>query len=43
MHPFDLPLLADENINPGVVEALREQGRDLCSITEEGLVPDWMI
>ncbi len=37
MHPFDFTLLADENIHPDVVKFLREQGRNLCSVTEEGL------
>jgi len=37
MHPFEFPLLADENIHPDVVKYLREQGTNLCSVTEEGL------
>lgn len=37
MHPFEFPLLADENIHPDVVKYLREQGKNLCSVMEEGL------
>jgi hypothetical protein len=34
MNLFDYPLLADENINPRVVEFLRSVGCDIQSITE---------
>ncbi len=37
MHPFDYPLLADENVHPDVVESLRKSGKDIVSVTEEGL------
>jgi len=37
MKPLDFPLLADENIHPGVIEALRAAGGDLRSILTEGL------
>jgi predicted nuclease of predicted toxin-antitoxin system len=37
VHPLNFPLLADENIHPDVVRFLRDQGTDVCSVTEEGL------
>jgi predicted nuclease of predicted toxin-antitoxin system len=38
VNPLDFPLLADENIQPQVVEALRTLGRDVVSCREIGLV-----
>jgi predicted nuclease of predicted toxin-antitoxin system len=35
--PLDFPLLADENIHPGVVRALATQGKDVRSVSTEGL------
>jgi predicted nuclease of predicted toxin-antitoxin system len=35
---FDFPLLADENIHPDVIQYLREQGNDVLSVYEAGLV-----
>jgi predicted nuclease of predicted toxin-antitoxin system len=37
VNPLDFPLLADENIHPGVVSYLRQQERDVRPIVEEGL------
>ena len=37
MKPLELPLLADENIHPRVVQALREQGKDVSTVLEVGL------
>jgi predicted nuclease of predicted toxin-antitoxin system len=37
MKPLDFPLLADENIHPEVIGALRADGGDLRSILTEGL------
>ena len=37
MKPLDRPLLADENISPEVIRELRAQGRDICSVHDEGL------
>lgn len=37
MRALDRPLLADENISPEVVSALRQQGLDVRSAVEEGL------
>ena len=37
MSLFDRPLLADENIHPGVVQALADRGVSVVSITEIGL------
>ncbi|MCB9526179.1 MAG: DUF5615 family PIN-like protein [Myxococcales bacterium] len=37
MTPFDLPLLADENIALAVVERLRAGGLDLATVVELGL------
>jgi predicted nuclease of predicted toxin-antitoxin system len=36
--PLDFPLLLDENIGPDVVEGLRGRGRDLRTVSEEGLI-----
>ncbi|MBN2388820.1 MAG: DUF5615 family PIN-like protein [Anaerolineales bacterium] len=36
MNALDFPLLADENIHPGVVAFLREQGCDVFSLAEQG-------
>jgi predicted nuclease of predicted toxin-antitoxin system len=38
MRPLDFPLLADENIHPGVVRALAAQGKDVRSVSTEGLM-----
>lgn len=38
MNLFDFPLLADENIHPDVIQYLREQGHDVHSVYETGLV-----
>lgn len=38
MNLFDFPLLADENIHPDVIQYLREQGHDILSVYEAGLV-----
>lgn len=38
MNLFDFPLLADENIHPDVIQYLREQGYDVISVYEAGLV-----
>ena len=38
MSPLDFPLLADENIHPQDVEALRAEGRSIQSCRELGLV-----
>ena len=38
MNLFDFPLLADENIHPDVIQYLREQGHDVLSVYEAGLV-----
>jgi predicted nuclease of predicted toxin-antitoxin system len=38
MKPLDFPLLADENIHPGVVLALAAQGKDVRSVSTEGLM-----
>ncbi len=37
MRALDHPLLADENIHPDVVGALRRQGKDVRSVAQEGL------
>lgn len=37
MHPLEFPLLADENIHPHVIKFLREQGKNVRSVSEEGL------
>lgn len=37
MRCLSLPLLADENIHPGVVAALRARGLDVTSVVESGL------
>lgn len=37
MHPLDFPLLADENIAPAVVVALRARGCDVAGVAERGL------
>lgn len=37
MNPLGFPLLADENVAPDVVAALRERGIDVCTATEAGL------
>jgi predicted nuclease of predicted toxin-antitoxin system len=37
MRPLDFPLLADENIHPAVVRALAAQGKDVRSVSTEGL------
>ena len=37
MKPLEFPLLADENIHPGVVAALLAQGKDVRTLYEEGL------
>lgn len=37
MKPLDLPLLADENIDPEVIQALKERGKDIRSVHAEGL------
>lgn len=37
MKPLDYPLLADENIHPQVVAALRGQGKDVIGAFEAGL------
>jgi predicted nuclease of predicted toxin-antitoxin system len=36
VRPLDLPLLADENISPDVVAALRERGKDVRSAASDG-------
>jgi predicted nuclease of predicted toxin-antitoxin system len=36
--PLDFALLADENIQPDVVAFLRQQGHDIRSLAEEGLL-----
>lgn len=36
MKTLDFPLLADENIHPGVIAYLRQAGFDITSITEQG-------
>ena len=38
MRPFEYPLLADENIAPEVIEALRARGCDVHDTREEELV-----
>ena len=38
MNPLDFPLLADENIAPAVVAALRERHIDVRTASELGLV-----
>jgi predicted nuclease of predicted toxin-antitoxin system len=38
VNPLAFPLLADENIHPDVVLFLRQQGRDIRSVVEEGLL-----
>lgn len=37
MSLFDRPLLADENIHPGVIQALANRGVRVVSVTEIGL------
>jgi hypothetical protein len=37
MKPLEYPLLADQNIDPGVISALVEQGLDVRSVAQEGL------
>jgi predicted nuclease of predicted toxin-antitoxin system len=34
---LEFPLLADENIHPGVIQGLRSRGLDVRSVAEEGL------
>ncbi len=36
MRALDFPLLADENVHPGVIVFLRETGLDVESIAEQG-------
>ena len=36
MKALDFPLLADENVNPDVIEFLREAGLDVESVSEQG-------
>ena len=38
MNLFEFSLLADENIHPDVIKYLREQGHDILSIYDAGLV-----
>jgi predicted nuclease of predicted toxin-antitoxin system len=38
MKPFDHPLLADENINPRVVAALLNRGKNIMTVSQAGLV-----
>lgn len=38
MNPFDLPLLADENIHPRVVASLREGGAQITTVASCGLL-----
>ncbi|GEM_PF-229568 len=38
MKPLEFPLLADENIHPAVVEALRGRGLDVVTVADVGLV-----
>jgi predicted nuclease of predicted toxin-antitoxin system len=33
-----VPLLADENLQPGVIAALKAQGRDIVAVRELGLI-----
>lgn len=35
--PFSWPLLADENINPGVIKALRQAGYSITSVNDHQL------
>ena len=35
--PLDHPLLADENLHPGVVDGLRARGHDILTVVERGL------
>ena len=37
MKPLELPLLADENIHPGVIAGLRKRGHDVRSVEDEAL------
>lgn len=37
MRVLDFPLLADENLHPGVVKGLRTRGRDIRTVHDEGL------
>jgi predicted nuclease of predicted toxin-antitoxin system len=37
MKPLGFPLLADENVHPDVVDALRAQGKDIVSVHDEKL------
>jgi hypothetical protein len=37
MNPLGFPLLADENVAPDVIAALRERGIDVCTAAEAGL------
>lgn len=37
MRVLEFPLLADENIHPGVIQNLRSRGRDIRTVAEEGL------
>ena len=37
MKPLELPLLADENIHPGVIAGLRQRGHDVRSVEDEAL------
>jgi len=34
---LELPLLADENIHPGVIEGLHSRGHEVRTVVEEGL------
>jgi len=36
VNPLDFPLLGDENIHPELIALLREQGRDIRSVAEQG-------
>jgi predicted nuclease of predicted toxin-antitoxin system len=38
MRPFDLSLFADENIPQDLISRLRDQGKDVRSVHQEGLV-----
>ena len=36
MKALDFPLLADENVNPQVIEFLRKAGLNVSSVAEQG-------
>jgi predicted nuclease of predicted toxin-antitoxin system len=38
MKPLDIPLLADENIHPTVIQTLLLDGKNIRSVRDEGLV-----